>query len=180
MLAAKQRQKGKSKIRWRAGTTARREGMNGYGRQRSLATKIGRCLGGEWRCLDGAQGGQTAGSGMAGGKERRLTVGCGDDDEKIICAYSFVKKQFLRNRSLTSLAVVFSSMVVDNDYQRNFDDLKTTRDGLIRHWNVKEMRVAVSNEIWTESQLMFCRHQIFNMLKICRRTQLIISAVCGR
>jgi hypothetical protein len=38
-------------------------------------------------------------------------------------------------------------MVVDNDYQRNCDDLKTTRDGLARHGNVKEMRVAVSNEI---------------------------------
>ena len=40
-----------------------------------------------------------------------------------------------------------SSMVVDNDYQRNCDDLKTTRDGLERHGNVKEMSVAVSNEI---------------------------------
>ena len=58
----------------------------------------------------------------------------------------------IRVRDMTSLAVVLSSMVVDNDYQRNCDDLKTTRDGLARHGNVKEMRVAVSNEIWTESQ----------------------------
>ena len=50
------------------------------------------------------------------------------------------------------LAVVFSSLVVDNDYQRNCDDLKTTKDGIARHGNVKEMRVAVCNEIWTESQ----------------------------
>ena len=61
----------------------------------------------------------------------------------------------VRVRDVTSLAVVFSSMVVDNDYQRNCDDLKTTRDGLARHVNVKEMRVAVSNAIWTESQLIF-------------------------
>ena len=27
---------------------------------------------------------------------------------------------------------------------------------------------------------LFCRHQIFNMLKICQRTRRIISAVCGR
>ena len=50
-------------------------------------------------------------------------------------------------RDVTSLAVVFSSMVVDNDYQRNCDDLKMTKDGLARYGNVKEMRVAVSNEI---------------------------------
>ena len=53
----------------------------------------------------------------------------------------------VRVRDLMSLAVVLSSIVVDNDYQRNCDDLKTTRDGLARHGNVKEMRVAVSNEI---------------------------------
>ena len=34
------------------------------------------------------------------------------------------------------------------------DDLKTTRDGLVRHGNVKEIRVAVSNEIRTKSQVI--------------------------
>ena len=52
-------------------------------------------------------------------------------------------------------------MVVDNDYQRNCDDLKTTRDGLARHGNVKEMTVAVSNEIWTESQRIVLPSQNF-------------------
>ena len=58
----------------------------------------------------------------------------------------------VRVRDLASFAVALSSMVVDNDYQRNFDDLKTPRDGLARHGNVKEIRVEVSNEIWTETQ----------------------------
>ena len=39
----------------RPSATTRRQGTNGCGRERSLATKIGRCLGGEWRCLDGAR-----------------------------------------------------------------------------------------------------------------------------
>ena len=54
------------------------------------------------------------------------------------------------------------------------------RDGLARHGNVKEMRVAVSNEIWMESQRIVCRHKLFNMLKICRRTRRINSDVSGR
>ena len=40
-------------------TVTRRQGTNGYDRERSLANKIGGCLagclGGEWRCLDGAR-----------------------------------------------------------------------------------------------------------------------------
>ena len=32
---------------------------------------------------------------------------------------------------------------------------------------------------WNHNEL-FCRHQIFNMLKICQRTRQIILAVCGR
>ena len=69
--------------------------------------------------------------------------------------FRYLPQCVIRVRDVTSLAVVFSSMVVDNDYQRNCDDLKTIRDGLARHVNVKEMRVAVSNEIWTEPQLIF-------------------------
>ena len=48
--------RGISKIRWcwkLPSTTTRRQGTNGCGRERSLA-KIGRCQGGEWRCLDEA------------------------------------------------------------------------------------------------------------------------------
>ena len=52
-----------------------------------------------------------------------------------------------RQGSRFDVTCVVLSMVVDNDYQRNCDDLKTTRDGLARHGKVKEMRVAVSNEI---------------------------------
>ena len=66
--------------------------------------------------------------------------------------FRYLPQCVVRVRDLTSLAVVLSSVVVDNNYQRNCDDLKTTRDGLARHGNVKEMRVAVSNETWTESQ----------------------------
>ena len=66
--------------------------------------------------------------------------------------FRYLPQYVVRDRDLTSLAVVLLSMVVDNDYHRNCDDLRTTRDGLTRHGNVKEMRVTVSNEIWTESQ----------------------------
>ena len=60
--------------------------------------------------------------------------------------FRYLPQCVVRVWDLTSLAVVLSLMVVDNDYQRNFNDLKTTRDGLARHGNVKEMRVAVSKE----------------------------------
>ena len=66
--------------------------------------------------------------------------------------FRYLPQCVVRVWDLTSLAVVLSSTVVNNDYQRNCDDLETIRDGLARHGNVKEMRVAVSNEIWTESQ----------------------------
>ena len=39
----------------RPSATTRRQGTNGCGRERSLANKIGRCLGSEWRYLDGAR-----------------------------------------------------------------------------------------------------------------------------
>ena len=64
-----------------------------------------------------------------------------------LAADGLAARNGVRVGDVMSLAVVFSSMVVDNDYQRNCDDLKTTRDGLAGHGNVKEMRVAVSNEI---------------------------------
>ena len=80
-----------------------------------------------------------------------------------------------RVRDFSSLVVVLSSMVVDNDYQRKCYDLKTTRDGLAQHGNVKEMRVAVCNEIWTESQWIVLEHT-----ENLPRTRRIISAVCSR
>ena len=75
--------------------------------------------------------------------------------------FRYLPQCVVRVWDLTSLAVVLSSMVVDNDYQRNCDDLKTTKDGLARHGNVKEMTVAVSNEIWTESQRIVLLSQNF-------------------
>ena len=75
--------------------------------------------------------------------------------------FRYLPQCVFRVRDLTSLAVVLSSMAVDNDYQRNCDDLKTTRDDNARHGNVKEMRVAVSNEIWTESQRIVLPSQNF-------------------
>ena len=75
--------------------------------------------------------------------------------------------------------VVLSSMVVDNDYQRNCDDFKTTRDGLARHGNVKGMRVAVSNEIWTESQRIVLPSPKFQHVENLPTNGRIISVVCG-
>ena len=74
---------------------------------------------------DNKERGQTAGSGLVGGKERQCVV---------------------RVRDFTSLAVVLSPMVVDNDYQRNCDDHKTTRDSLARHENVKKKKKKKKNE----------------------------------
>ena len=57
---------------------------------------------------------------------------------------------------------------------------QTTRDGLTRYGNVKEMRVVVSNKIWMESQQIVLPSHIFNMLKICRRMRQKIFAFCCR
>ena len=65
--------------------------------------------------------------------------------------FRYLPQCVVRVRDLTSLAVVCRQWSLQR-LQRNCDDLKTTRDGLARNGNVKKMRVAVSNEIWTESQ----------------------------
>ena len=88
--------------------------------------------------------------------QRRSPLQCRRYSQAIVALRSFqfryLPQCVVRVRDLTSLAVVLSSMVVDNDYQRSCDDLKTTRHGLARYRNVKEMTVAVSNKIWTETQ----------------------------
>ena len=75
--------------------------------------------------------------------------------------FRYLPQRVVKVRDVTSLVVVFPLMVVSNDYQRNCNDLKTTRDGLSRYDNVNKMRPAVSNEIWTESQRKFLPSQNF-------------------
>ena len=72
-----------------------------------------------------------------------------------------------------SLAVVLSSMVVDNDYQR----LETASHGMetSKKWGLRSPTKSERNH-----NELFCSHQIFNMLKICQGTRRIISAACGR
>ena len=86
----------------------------------------------------------------------------------------------VRVRDLTSLDVVLSSMVVDNDYQRNCDDLKTTRDGLARPDTSKNWGLRSPTKSKRNHNELFCRHKIFNVLKICRRTRRKVSALCSR
>ena len=93
--------------------------------------------------------------------------------------FRYLPQCVVRVRDLTSLAVDLSSVVVDSDYQRNCDDHKTIRDGLARHENVKKMKVAVSNEIWTESQRIVLPSPNFQHAENLP-TNTIISAVCSR
>lgn len=79
-------------------------------------------------------------------------------------------------RHLTCL----QSIVVDNAYQRNCDYLKTTRDVPRTPWKRQRTEGCDLQRNLNVIKTNFWRRQIFNMLKIYRRTRLIISAVCVR
>ena len=56
------------------------------------------------------------------------------------------------------------------DYRRPQHGMETSKK-----WGLRSPTKSERNH-----NELFCRHQIFNMLKICQRTRLIISVVCGR
>ena len=105
-----------------------------------------------------------------------------DRMRKPLLQFRYLPKCVARVRDLTSLTLVLSSMVVDNDYQRSCDDLKTTSLETASHdmETSKKRGLRSPTKSKQNHNELLCRHIIFNMLKICRRTRRVILAVCGR